>query len=310
MSTRLSFFIIIGRRINLIMPVLSLLLLLFTLAAGCMAQETRFVDFVKDRMGLESNRESSTDRFERFCPIERDMLSRRVLLEYGSMFAASKKVRLPNTCVFSSAAAVDSFQKHLETEKYFLGSVEIELQEAAMEQLENAVEEAARLGLRITPLDGAIAGSRNYYDTVRIWNSRFHRALDFWLAKRKIEPARANAVRWAPVKAQIEQVVEWERSGFFFSTDFSKSIFHSVAPPGTSQHLSMLAFDVAEAGNPAIRRIMNKYGWFQTIRTDQPHFTFLGVSESELSERGLQKIVHNGNFYWVPAIDAARTVLQ
>jgi hypothetical protein len=65
----------------------------------------------------------------------------------------------------------------------------------------------------------------------------------------------------------------------------------------------MLAFDVVEAGNPAVRRILNKYGWYQTIRTDQPHFTFLGVEETELPARGLRNIFADGNSYWVPIPD-------
>jgi hypothetical protein len=34
--------------------------------------------------------------------------------------------------------------------------------------------------------------------------------------------------------------------GMYFSLDFSKSILSSVAPPGASQHLALLAFDVKE----------------------------------------------------------------
>ena len=237
------------------------------------------------------------------CSIDRNPLARRVLLEYGSIFVTSTAVRLPNTCIFTDREEVDAFQSKLKTKKSLMGSTEIELQAAAMEQLEDSRTEAARFGLRISPLDGAIAGRRDYDDTVRIWNSRFYRALNHWIRKGRISFEEAEKARSAAIRKQVDMVVAWESKGYYFSTDFSKSIFYSVAPPGTSQHLSLLAFDVVEAGNPAVRRLLNKYGWFQTIRTDQPHFTFLGVTEYELPRRGLKNIIHQGNSYWVPNAD-------
>jgi hypothetical protein len=42
---------------------------------------------------------------------------------------------------------------------------------------------------------------------------------------------------------------------------------------------------------------MNKYGWFRTVRNDEPHFTFLGRDEGELESLGLKKV--DGDF-WVP----------
>ena len=231
-----------------------------------------------------------------------------MFFEYGSIFVSTTDVRLPMTCIFSDGDDVSEFQSLLKTKKLNIGGTEIELQWAAIERLEKARAEASSVGLRITPLDGAIAGRRSFDDTVRIWNSRFYRALDYWTRRGKISAEDAQIARNSPIRKQVDMVVEWENRGYYFSTDLSKSIFYSVAPPGTSQHLSLLAFDVVEAANPSVRKIMNKYGWFQTIRTDQPHFTFLGVDESELPRRGLKNVNHQGNSYWVPNTDT-RTIV-
>lgn len=276
-------------------------------AIGADGQEAAFVEFVKGRLKKESGAKQYGEKdFDRFCSIRTSPLAERVLYEYGSVFAATDEVRLPLTCIFETPAEVDKFQSNLQTRSLLFGSVEIELQEEAMKQLIHAVEEASRMRLSITPLDGRVAGRRSYYDTVRIWNSRFYRALGHWTGRGRIDPDEADEIRVAPFREQAERVIRWEREALYFSTDLSKSIFHSVAPPGTSQHLHLLAFDVVEAADPAVRRIMNKYGWYQTIRTDQPHFTFLGVPEAELPRRGLQNVTVRGNSYWVPAVGPAR----
>lgn len=269
--------------------------LIVSVTAG---QSSPFIDFVTERLARQ---ETALDGV---CPIKNDPIARRVFFEYGAVFVAEKDVRIPTACIFKTSAEVDKFQSRLDTETHSFAGVEIELQEAAMEKLTEAKEEAAKIRLKITPLDGSIAGKRTYDDTVRIWNSRFFRALDHWVKRGKISSSEAESARFAAVSDQVERVLEWESKGFYFSTGFSKSIFYSVAPPGTSQHLSMLAFDVVEARNPSVRNILNKHGWFQTIRTDQPHFTFLGLSEDELPRRGLRNIYHQGNSYWVPvAVD-------
>ena len=281
--------------------IVAIILLTCALAA---AQSSPFIDFIKQRILREpAARGAQRISFDALCSIDRNPLARRVLFEYGSIFASTTDVRLPGTCIFSDADEVADFQSRLKTKRAIFGNTEIELQAAAIEELENARSEATRLGLRISPLDGGIAGRRSYDDTVRIWNSRFYRALNYWVRKGKIREDKAEKARSAAIREQVDMVVAWEGNGYYFSTDFSKSIFYSVAPPGTSQHLSLLAFDVVESGNPVVRRLLNKYGWFQTIRTDQPHFTFLGVAETELPRRGLKNIIHQGNSYWVPNTD-------
>jgi hypothetical protein len=100
----------------------------------------------------------------------------------------------------------------------------------------------------------------------------------------------------------VPEVFTLEKQGIYFAKDLSKSIIYSVAPPGTSQHLSMLALDVAEFNNRSVREILAKHGWFQTVVSDLPHFTFLGIDESELPDHGLKRVVDGERVFWVPAI--------
>jgi hypothetical protein len=179
-------------------------------------------------------------------------------------------------------------------------SVTIELQEAALGALLKAADEASARGLRITPLDGPIAARRSYYDTLRLWYSRFSPALDHWVAAGRILPEDAIAARLLNSRKQTEKVIEWEAAGLFFSTDRSRSIFSSTAPPGTSQHVSMLAFDVQNYDDPDIREILASNGWFQTVLNDPTHFTYIGVTEDKLPERGLTLIIRGPYRYWVP----------
>ena len=100
--------------------------------------------------------------------------------------------------------------------------------------------------------------------------------------------------------AQIAEILRFESKGMFFSKDFSKSVLYSATPPGASQHLSMLAVDINENSNSNVRSILAKHGWFQTVASDVPHFTYLGVSEDKLTALGLKKLVKDNRIYWIP----------
>ena len=102
------------------------------------------------------------------------------------------------------------------------------------------------------------------------------------------------------LEKKIEKILEWESQGIYFSPDRTRSILTSTAPPGTSQHLALLAFDVVEFRNPPVRATLNKNGWFQTIVDDPAHFTYLGLPESELPGRGLIAVAKGGHQYWIP----------
>jgi len=251
---------------------------------------------------IASQRSKASGNFQKICPSESDPVATRVLKEYGSLFIAASTIQVPAKCIFEDEADVSRFQTSIDMSSSKLGNAEISLQSAAMSDLLAAIQEASENRSRITPLDGAIAGTRSYADTVRLWNSRFYRALNYWEKKGRIAKSDADNARKLAPFSQVPQVVAWEAKGLYFSTNFSRSIFSSVAPPGTSQHLSGLAFDVAEYANSRVRAILNKHGWFQTVAADEPHFTYLGFPESELPKLGLILVTKNGYKFWVPAI--------
>jgi hypothetical protein len=234
------------------------------------------------------------------CSISDEPVALRLISEYGAMFSAVDKVQLPNRCIFENEMQVTEFHRGAKSSVETIGGVTIELQDAAMTALISVQTEAAKKGLRISPLDGSIAGKRSYSDTIRIWNSRYLKALFHWVRRGKVSPEEAEIARQDKVLTQIRKVMDWENNGLNFGTNIKGSIFSSTAPPGTSQHLSMLAFDVVQYSNRSVRAIMNKHGWFQTVANDPPHFTFLGLTEKELPSRGLKNIVRGNYKFWVP----------
>lgn len=236
------------------------------------------------------------------CPISTDRLARRVFAEYGAIYATESSVSIPWKCIFDRHEDVQEFQRSLKTRSALVDGVAIDLQEAAMIALVKAAEQAASENLRIIPFDGAIAGRRSYNDSVALWASRFFPALDHWVRLGKVSEADAETARSFNIRKQVEKVMEWESAGIFFSTDLTRSIFSSTAPPGTSQHLAMLAFDVQNYSNPRVRTILASNGWYQTVVNDPTHFTYLGVKEDELPERGLVMIDRGAYRFWVPRL--------
>ncbi len=212
---------------------------------------------------------------ESICPGS-DSVARRVLEDYGAIFVAGKKVVPPPVCVFTSEAQVAKFQK--------------------------AREKANQEGLDITPRGGAEAARRNYEDSLRLWDTRFLPALDYWVGQRRLTPEEAIRLRTLPLHEQVAAVLDLEKNEIYFSKDLSKSILYSIAAPGTSQHIAMLALDVTEFQNARVREILAGYGWFQTVLSDLPHFTFLGLKEDELPKHGLKSVVVNEQTFWIPNV--------
>jgi len=238
---------------------------------------------------------------ENICPIS-DSVARRVLEDYGAMFLANRKVMPPPVCVFANEREVTRFQEEAGYVTETIADAEIELQLEAMKALLKAREEAQKEGLDITPRDGAEAARRNYDDSFRLWNTRFLPALDYWLTQGRLTADQVNRLQGLPLHQQVAEVLELERSGVFFSKDLSKSILYSIAAPGTSQHIAMLAFDVTEFDNQRVREILGKHGWFQTVLSDLPHFTFLGLKEKDLPKNGLKSVAVDGQTFWIPNV--------
>jgi hypothetical protein len=240
-------------------------------------------------------------KLESICPIN-DPVARRVLEDYGAMYIADKKVTPPPLCVFTSEDQVTSFQNNAGYSTEKVGYDDVELQPAAMKALLKAREEALKESLDITPRDGAEAARRNYEDSVRLWKTRFEPALDYWMGQQRLTAEQVERLKGLPLGQQVAEVLELEKVGIFFSKDLSKSILYSIAAPGTSQHIAMLAFDVNEFENPRIREILADHGWFQTVLSDLPHFTYLGLKEKDLPKRGLKSVEVNGQVFWIPNV--------
>ncbi len=227
-----------------------------------------------------------------------DLVLDRMFGEYGAMFLT--KAVPPNRVMFADDAQVERFQAQLETKKLVIEGTTIELQTEAANALIRAQAEAKKSGLDISPRGDSAAAKRSYAKTEEYWNGRVKSALEHWEKLGRISKADGDALLRMPLEKQIAQVFEYEQRGIYFSTAFDKSIIYSVAPPGTSQHLSMLALDIKQYDDSNIRRIMANQGWFRTVKSDEPHFTFLGYNEDELSSIGLERIEVTGGEFWIP----------
>jgi hypothetical protein len=231
---------------------------------------------------------------------EADSLEARLLADYGAVFLT--KAVPPPAVMFKSDAEVDGFQTKAGVEAETMAGARIELQPDAMRALVAAQAEATGAGLKITPRDGSEAGRRRFKDTFRLWKSRFDPAIEYWKKKGKLTEKQIADLRALAINDQVKAVLELEKQQIFFNTFFNASILYSVAAPGTSQHLSMLAFDANEFGDPKIREIMGKHGWFRTVQGDAPHFTFLGVKPEELKNLGLKMIENKDGEFWIPSL--------
>src|SRR5438105_13870173 len=90
---------------------------------------------------------------------------------------------------------------------------------------------------------------------------------------------------------QVSRILEMEESEqVYFGTFFDKSILYSVAAPGASQHLSKLAFDVAEYEDPEVKEALGQHGWYRTVPHDLPHFTYLGLAQDAMTDCGLERV--------------------
>lgn len=232
-------------------------------------------------------------------------VEKRLFAEYGAIFVT--KAISPTVIIFEDHEEVDRFQSSLALEQGVFGDHEITLQSKAIEALKHAVAEMSMLGGTITAR-AADAGGRSYGDTVGLWTRNVTRGLEHWIDLGQMSIERANSIRHLSPKQQVSVILNLEEEEqLFFGTYFDRSILHSVAAPGASQHLSMLAFDVAEYQDSRIDEVMAKNGWHRTVINDLPHFTFLGYQEDELSDLGLGRIFRTYGervySFWTPAVE-------
>jgi hypothetical protein len=228
-----------------------------------------------------------------------DPVSRRIYADYGAILKAQNGSTPPPTMIFANENDCANWQSTVGTQTENIGGISIQLQISAMKDLQIAREEAKQKGVDITPR-GSDAARRSYADTVRLWTSRVSPGLEHWVKKGRLDSAAATRIRSLSQSEQVGEILKLESQGMNFSTDFSKSILYSVAAPGSSQHLSMLALDVNQHDNSKVREILARHGWFQTVVSDLPHFTYLGVQENQLSALGLRKKSDGGRTFWTP----------
>jgi len=234
---------------------------------------------------------------------KQDPVVKRIVDEYGSVLIAGNGAVPPDRIIFRDDGEVEAFQASVTKSKETIGGHLIELQSAAMDALKTAIDDAGRLGLPITPR-GSDSAKRSYAQTVTLWLSRVLPGLEHWVSEGKIKRAAADSIRSMTPFNQVAEILRLEEDGIFFAKDLSKSIMYSVAPPGTSQHLSMLALDVAEFNDDRVRKILQRNGWFQTVISDLPHFTYLGIPAAEMTSRGLTKALNADRPFWIPDTSA------
>lgn len=232
-------------------------------------------------------------------------VERRLFAEYGAVFATTAIP--PPVIIFADAAQVEAFQASLPTSRAFFGDYEIELQSEALDALSAAASEMNEHGGSITAR-AADAGGRSYEDTIRLWTRNVARGLEHWQHLQRMTREQADSIRELAPADQVAWILSLEESEhLFFGTFFDKSILYSVAAPGASQHLSMLAFDVAEYADREAERMLNRHGWYRTVPNDLPHFTYLGHNEASLHDLGLHRIerTHTERMYdfWTPCLD-------
>jgi len=235
---------------------------------------------------------------ERFV-IPRDDVGKLILREYGSLYVARNGAVPPSQLVFRDEADVAEFQSSVEIANHNFHGTVIELQSAAMRALLDAADDGRTQGLTIDPR-GTRAGRRHYALTADLWTERVKAGMTHWVALHKISLAEARRIEALPAFDQVPEILSLEAKKLFFAKDFAKSILYSAAPPGASQHLSMLAVDIEENADPRVRAALAKHGWFQTVTSDLPHFTYLGVKEDELPSLGLTAVRQANRTFWVP----------
>jgi hypothetical protein len=232
-------------------------------------------------------------------------VEKRLFAEYGAVFATTATP--PPAIIFENSSQVDAFQSTLTLKTGVFGDYEIQLQEEALNALWAAAAESARIGFNVTAR-AADSGGRSYDDTVRLWLRNVSHGLEHWESESKIAQERAKSIRNLSPVEQVGVILDLEENQkLFFGTFFDRSILYSVAAPGASQHLSMLAFDVAEYDNPDVKAVLGKYGWHRTVPNDLPHFTYLGHEEEVLPILGLQYMEQQYGDrvygFWTPDLD-------
>ena len=186
-----------------------------------------------------------------------------LLRKYGAVFVNQEpEIKLPEKVILANEQETKEFQSTLKTIKVN-GTNDCYLQQAAGLALNKAKT------LQNIPLKSGYGSG----DCTRTFTTN----LRFWQ------------------KYANDRTLEKVRQGK------ETAILGIVAPPGTSQHLWGLAIDLRVSSQKQ-RQALNQNGWFQTVESDIPHWTYLGLTETQLPLFGFQKKLVRGITYWVTPI--------
>ncbi|HWO00804.1 MAG TPA: hypothetical protein VNS63_16210 [Blastocatellia bacterium] len=235
-------------------------------------------------------------------------VERRLFSEYGAIFTTAASA--PPAIIFAGASEVERFQASLAVRRARIGDYEITLQSEAMDALIGAAHSIERKEVRISAR-ASDAGARSYQDTVGLWLRNVTQGLEHWESLGRLSTDQTQVIRNLPPADQVAVILDLEETRqLFFGTFFDKSILYSVAAPGASQHLSLLAFDVAEYEDSEVELALGNHGWHRTVPNDLPHFTYLGRKPEELTNEGLRLVTREygprGYSFWVPDIKSLK----
>lgn len=223
-------------------------------------------------------------------------VSAAILAQYGALYVSAPQLILPSTCI-PDRQELAAFSRRVIFESRNIDGVQVSFQKPALDAFMGARQAAAAQGLSIRP-NGSNATLRDYETTVEIWQRNLKAGINVHGAA----AARQAELLSPDIRLSIAVVLEIEKSGLLLGSGGGKSILQVAAPPGTSQHVSGLALDIAEYEDARVREILAEHGFFQTIANDFPHFTFLGLRSDQLAGIGLAPRVIEGHTFYVPVL--------
>lgn len=240
--------------------------------------------------------------FERWLPWPTSELELRLVREYGAPIAAADEtVMRPTRLIFLGAEALDSFQASLPLDSTWVGRTYVVLQRVALRDFVAARQAAARLGLTLSPRGARAASTRRFEESYDYWTVRVRAGLERMVRERALTQGEVDSILRLPLRSHVSAVLDLESRGFLFGMGALKPILRSAAAPGGSQHQVGYAIDVEEHADSRLRRVLAAEGFWQTVAQDEPHFTYLGPSDSAtLIARGLSRVQVGGRVYWVP----------
>lgn len=246
-----------------------------------------------------------------FCD-PRSVVTRKVLEEYTSHLIA-RGIVLPSVCMLNETQSTNfkSSLKSSDVASVRLAGMRFEFQRKAAIDLQKVIDRLATLKIsqlnfarehsdRRPPITLAVGGRTQKIN--RDWAIRDYQTVaENW----EFDPA-PGAIR----TLIIEELNQGESMNpLYKGRNGNKPRMRSVAIPGASQHMLLVAFDLnnATCKNQAVVKLLSDHGWWRTIRDDNCHFTYLGWNtERQLKENGMKKVVcprSDTNYaFWVPRI--------